>query len=161
MPILDPDLARELKYIRQRLLNLEVSSQAKNLLFGGEFFSHVSVEHFWTGSGTYVDRTGAFFKVDGDNIINQAVYFEAVMAVEQAGRTAYTKIYNITDGANLTGSEITSTTVGVANPEIVRSGALTFPSGLKVYKLQIKQSPAGNGGDNAHYYAARLVHTQQ
>lgn len=128
-----------------------------------EIFSHLSVEHFWTGSGTYVDRTGAYFALDGDNFNNQDLYFEGVMAVEQAGRTAYLRIYNITDGAVLTGSEITSTTVGISSPERVRSGniAANLPSGTKVYKLQIKQSPAGNGGDNAHYYAARLVHVQQ
>jgi len=125
-----------------------------------EIFSHLSVEHFWTGSGTYIDRTGTYFKIDGDNFQNQTVKFETVMAVEQSGRTAYTRIYNITDSNVLTGSEITSTRVGVSNPEAIRSGTLTFPSGEKQYKLQIKQSPAGNGGDNAHFYAARLVITQ-
>lgn len=127
----------------------------------GEWFSHVSVEHFWTGSGSYIDRTGAFFELNGDNFNNQLVYFEGVMAVEQSGRTAYLRIYNVTNSNVLAGSEITSTRVGVSNPERVRSSALTIPTGSKNYKLQIKQSPAGNGGDNAHFYAARLVHVQQ
>lgn len=122
-----------------------------------EVFSHLSVEHFFTGSGSYIDRTGAFFKVDGDKMLNQTVIFESVMAVEQASRTAYIHIYNVTDSNVLSGSELTSTTVGVSNPEVVRSSALTFPSGEKQYKLQIKQVAAGNGGDNSHFYAARFV----
>ena len=123
-------------------------------------FSHLSVEHFFTGSGSYIDRTGAFFTLDGDDFDNQTVLFESVMAVEQGGRTAYCKIYNVTDAGDLAGAELTSTTVGITNPEIVRSSALTFPSGAKTYKLQIKQAAAGNGGDNSHFYAARLVITQ-
>ena len=125
-----------------------------------EIFSHLSVEHFWTGSGSYIDRTGAFFTLNGDNFVNQAVYFEAVMGVEQNGRTAYIKIYNVTDSADLAGSEITTAVNSSTSPDTVRSAALTIPSGIKKYKLMIKQAAAGNGGDNSHYYAARLVITQ-
>lgn len=138
----------------------DITVGGDSLNTNAEIFSHLSVEHFFTGSGSYIDRTGTYFTLDGDNFDNQTVLFESVMAVEQAGRTAYAKIYNITDAGDLSGSEITSTTVGITAPENVRSSALTFPSGAKRYKLQIKQSPAGNGGDNAHYYAARLVITQ-
>ena len=126
-----------------------------------EIFSHLSIEHYWTGSGAYIDRTGCRFAIDGDNFANQNVYFECVMANEQAARTAYARIYNITGGATLASSEITTTANPLTSLTRIRSGALTFPSGLKEYKLQIKQSPAGDGGDNAHFYAARLVITQQ
>jgi len=126
-----------------------------------ELFSHLSIEHFWTGSDTYIDRTGCRFAIDGDNFHNQNVYYECVMANEQSGRTAYTRIYNITDDEPLSGSEISTTANPLSNLTRVRSGVLTFPSGLKEYKLQIRMNQTGGEGDNAHFYAARLVITQQ
>lgn len=135
---------------------LEIKGEPVNTF--AQTFSHLSVEHFWTGSSTYTDRTGTYFEVDGKEFKNQDTYFETVMAVEQGGRTAYTRIWNMTDGKMLAGSEITGHKVGITNPERIRSDSLTFPSGSKLYKLQIKQTPAGGTGDNAHFYAARLVH---
>lgn len=120
-------------------------------------FSHLSIEHFWTESNTYEDRTGCRFMLDGDDFGNQSVYYECVMANEQASRTAYTQIYNITDSSALSGSELTSTVEPLTALERVRSSALTFPSGEKEYKLQIKMNQTGGSGDNAHFYAARLV----
>lgn len=125
-----------------------------------EYFSHLSNEHYWTDSASYTDMTGCKFSVDGDNFNNQNVYFECVMANEQAGRTAYIRIYNITTGAELSGSEITTSVYPLTALTRVRSSALTFPSGSKEYKLQIRMSVTGAGGDNAHFYSARLVHTQ-
>lgn len=126
-----------------------------------ELFSHLSIEHFWTDSATYVDRTGCRFAIDGDNFNNQNVYYECVMANEQAGRVAYTRIYNITDGTPLAGSEISTSVYPLSNLTRVRSGAITFPSGFKEYKLQIRMNVTGSAGDNAHFYAARLVIIQQ
>jgi len=126
-----------------------------------EIFSHLSVEHFWTGSSSWVDRTGTYFKLNGDNFNNQSVYFESVMAVEQSGRTAFTRIWNITDGTYLANSVISTNKVGISDPDVVRSIALNLPSGEKEYKLQIKQEPAGGSGDNAHFYTARLVIIQK
>lgn len=125
-----------------------------------EVFSQLSIEHFWTASSSYTDRTGCRFALNGDNFDNQNVYFECVMANEQASRTAYTQIYNITDSAVLASSEITTTVNPLSALTRVRSSALTIPSGLKEYKLQIKMNQAGGAGDNAHFYASRLVITQ-
>lgn len=125
-----------------------------------EVFSHLSIEHFWTESATYEDRTGCRFALDGDNFDNQNVYYECVMANEQGSRTAYTRIYNITDSGALADSEITTEVQPLTSLTRVRSDALTIPSGLKEYKVQIKMNTAGGEGDNAHFYAARLVITQ-
>lgn len=139
--------------------NLTINGEIVNT--NAELFSHLSIEHFWTDSATYIDRTGCRFAVNGDNFTNQNVYFESVMANEQAARTAYAQIYNITDAGALASSEITTTANPLTSLIRVRSGALTFPSGLKEYKLQIRMNQTGGSGDNAHFYAARLVVTQQ
>lgn len=125
-----------------------------------EVFSHLSIEHFWTASATYIDRVGCRFALDGDNFGNQNVYFECVMANEQAGRIAYARIYNITDAGVLAGSEITTNVNPLTSLARIRSTDLTLPSELKEYKLQIRMNQTGGAGNNAHFYAARLVITQ-
>ena len=131
----------------------------KYITAGTEFYRPVSFEHSFTGSATYVDNTGSEFKLNVDDFPGFDIAYEACMAVETSGRTAYSRIYNITDGSAVTGSEITSTAVGITNqsPEPVRSAALTFPSGEKNYIIQRKQDPVGNGGDNMHIYLGALV----
>jgi len=154
--ILIEALVRKVKDV-ERVLEEIKTNQNQYFVTLAEVFSHLSVEHYWTGGSSYIDRTGAFFKVDGDKMLNHSIIFESIMAVEQSGRTAYIRIYNVTDSNVLAGSELTTTQVGISNPAVVRSSPLTFPSGEKQYKLQIRQNPAGNGGDNAHFYAARFV----
>lgn len=134
-----------------------------------EVFSDISLEHWFTPVDAYEKETGTSFKIDGDNFTNQLVYFEANMHVEQSGRTAYARIYNETDGAELASSEISSAFVGTYDAgrsiyttwELVRSAALTFPSGVKEYSLQVKQNQVGGDGDQAHFYVMRLVLVQQ
>jgi len=130
---------------------------------GTEFYRPVSFEHTFTGSGSYLDNTGSEFKFNADDFPGFDFAYEACMSVEQSGRTAYSRIYNITDGSAVTGSEITSTAVGITAqlPQAVRSAGLTFPSGEKDYIIQRKQDPAGDGGDNMHMYLATLVFDKQ
>lgn len=126
-----------------------------------ELFSHLSIEHFWTGSASWDTRTGCNFAINGDNFENQAVYYECVMANEKANRTAYTRIHNITDSKPVVGSEISTTIYPLNNLTRVRSEKIYFPSGLHEYQLQIRMNQTGGGGNNAHFYAARLVITQE
>jgi len=123
-----------------------------------EIFSHVAVEHWWDYSGNWVDQDGALFAVNGDNYNNQNVFFESVMECEAASQTTSTRIYNVTDGAVLADSTV-STTAQV--PTRVRSSALSFASGEKEYKIQFKYDPVGTAGNSGNTYAVRLVHVQQ
>ena len=133
-----------------------------------EIFSELTLEHYFTGSASYITEAGTSFSINGTHFNNQVVYFEANMLVEQAGRTAYIRIYNLTDSSVLANSEITSSFVGHYNSgsgsfdtwEKVRSAAITLPTGNKEYEIQVKQNQAGGGGDNAHFYIGRLVITQ-
>lgn len=116
----------------------------------------------WTGETTYQNLHGTNFKIDGDKLVFNKVYFEILGCVEVEGRTAYYRIYNVTDGEELSSSEVTTTAVsseaeGWVNTEIVRSSALTFPSGEKLYRLQLKQSDAGEAGDTAQFFKGVLV----
>ncbi len=126
---------------------------------GTEFYRSVSFEHTFTGSASYLDNTGSSFQFDGADVAGFDTYYEATMAVETAGRTAYSQIYNVTDGVAVTGSEVTSSALGITgqSPDPARSGIITWPSGQKEYIIQRKQAPAGNGGDNMHHYLASLV----
>lgn len=138
--------------------DLEINGDPINT--SAEDFGHLSIEHYWTDSASYVDRTGCRFALNGDYFNNRNIYFESIMANEQAARTAYARIYNITDGEALANSEVTTTANPLASLVRVRSSALTIPAGLKEYKLQVRMNQAGGGGDNAHFYAARLVESQ-
>ena len=127
---------------------------------GMEFYMLVGFEHTWTGLATYQNNTGSRFTLDVDDFPGFNVYYQATMAVETATRTAYSRIYNITDGSAVANSEITSTVVGItgSTPDMVRStNAITLASGSKDYILQKKQVAAGNGGDNMHMYLGHLV----
>lgn len=150
-------------YLLNKLIDLNARLRALEAYDNvqAEVFSHLSIEHYWTDSAAWVDRTGCRFALDGDYFENLKVYYECVMANEQAARSAYTRIYNITDAGALVGSEITTGASPLTALTRVRSGVLTIPSGLKEFKLQIRMSQEGAEGDNAHFYAARLVITQK
>jgi hypothetical protein len=81
------------------------------------------------------------------------IYFEAVLAMTAGGGTAYAELYNNTDGATVSSSELTSTS---ATAERLRSGALTLTT-AKDYKVRIKSSA---GTVTARIYAARLIFVQ-
>ena len=134
-----------------------------------EAFSHVTSEHWFTGVSTYEKISGTSFLLNGDNFGNQSIFFECNMLVEQSGRVAYARLYNLTDSAIVAGSEIGSVHVGTFDGgrgiytdwEVLRSGALTLVSGQKEYVVQVRQQPAGNGGDKAHFFQGRMVVIQQ
>lgn len=95
--------------------------------------------HIWSLSATYIDVSNSINYINFDDIANWTVYFE-VVGFTDAG-TSYFRLYNQTDGAEITGSEVSTTsTSGVR----LRSGAITKPSGSKDIRVQYK-IVGGNG----------------
>jgi hypothetical protein len=133
-----------------------------------EIFSNLTLEHWFTYVSSYEYEFGTSFQINGSHFSNQQVFFEMNMCVQNSGKTAYAQIYNITDGNVLANSEITTTFVGnydggrgiFTTWDLVRSSALTFPSGLKKYGIQVKQSSGGGPNDTANFGVGRLVITQ-
>lgn len=95
----------------------------------------------WTQSDTYVDIVGSIRQINFDKYKRFNWYLEMVGYVD--GGTGYWKIVNVTDGGDITGSEITTTST---SSTLVVSGSLSKPSGTKTVKLQHKQT-GGAGTD--------------
>lgn len=92
----------------------------------------------YTANTTYIvpalHMTEIWF-AGGDVPAGKSVYFEAVLYTTTAGVTAYVRLYNVTDGAVVSGSEVsTSSTAGMMRT----SGALSLPSGSKIYRVEVK-----------------------
>lgn len=79
-------------------------------------------------------------KIDFDDWPDSSCYLE--VTGKTGGGTAYYSLRNITDGSNVAGSEVTTTSTTAT---VFRSGAFTKPSGSKQLALQYKVS-------NATYY---------
>ncbi len=61
------------------------------------------------------------------------LFFEAVLATSNAGFPSYARLYNITDGAFVADSQVSSVNT---TSERVRSGALSLPAADKEYRVQ-------------------------
>lgn len=79
-------------------------------------------------------------KIDFDDWPDSSCYLE--VTGKTGGGTAYYSLRNITDGSDVAGSEVTTTSTTAT---VFRSGAFTKPSGSKQLALQYKVS-------NATYY---------
>ena len=116
----------------------------------------------WTENNAYTNINSTEFTVNGDDFVLMKVYFHCLGCVETAGRTGYYRIYNITDAAALANSQVSTTNVsseaaGWANAELMTSPALTFPAGLKKYRLQFYQDIGGGGGDTVQFMKGELL----
>jgi len=146
--------------------NLLIRVGANIFLRLGEFAYAVDPgERQWTPNTAWTNISATQFKVNGDSFKFTKVYFEVLGCVETGGRTGYYRIYNVTDSEALADSEVSTTAVsnvGEAwiNAEIMRSGALTIPSGEKEYRLQFHQNVAGNGGDTTQFFKGGLYYAQ-
>lgn len=69
-------------------------------------------------------------------------YFEVTIRTQDPAKTAKARLYNITDGAVVAGSEVTTTSTTVVR---LRSSALSLPSGAKEYRAEF-------GGDGSGIY---------
>jgi hypothetical protein len=97
-------------------------------------------QNSWTVAGAYEDVAGSLFYIDFSNFSGWNFKFE-MMGKTDAG-TGYYHIYDITNTAVITGSEITTTST---TEERIVSGNLTVPSGAAELKIQHKIV----GGDEA------------
>ena len=77
-------------------------------------------------------------------------YFEAIIKTQDPAHTAKARLYNITDGIVVSGSEITTTST---TTQRLRSGALTLPSGAKEYRTEF----GGDGGGIYTCHAADVI----
>lgn len=128
--------------------NSDVFSAADDdLLFSSSFNNESIVPlHSWFGSykllSSYTSLNGSYMSINFDDWNGFDWYFESVIFTD-AG-TGYVRLYNVTDGAEVTGTEFSTTAVGEANAEYYRSSVLTKPTGTKVFRVQVK-IVGGNG----------------
>jgi len=97
---------------------------------------------FSSSFNSYTSLNGSYMSIIFDDWNGFDWYFESVIFTD-AG-TGYVRLYNVTDGAEVTGTEFSTTAVGEANAEYYRSSVLTKPTGTKVFRVQVK-IVGGNG----------------
>jgi hypothetical protein len=157
-------------YLLNKLLNFEARLRALegvNQLYLGENAYRVDPgPRQWTTNDSWTNINSTNFQINGDDFRLTTVYWEALACVEVAGRTVSLRIYNVTDAEALTDSVISTGAVssegeGWINAALIRSSALTFPSGLHNYRLQFMQSVAGGGGDSAQFFKGALIYKQE
>lgn len=126
---------------------------------GGSFSS------FYTDSNTYQNLNTSIFLFNANNFPGCSIYLEAIMRAGATGdpdRTAYADLYDLTTGATVTGSEISTTVKSTTDPGgIPRVRGTTnlkdnLTAGSGEYIVRYKSS---GGGLFVDIYAARLIIT--
>lgn len=98
----------------------------------------------WTQSNTYEDVMGSVTEIDFDKYERLKWRFEMKGFVD--GGTGFWKLVNVTDSVDISGSEISTTVTDANNPDLIVSGVLPKPTGVKRIKIQHKQT-GGSGSD--------------
>ena len=114
----------------------------------GEYWLQVSPQWQYANNTAYVDVDGSLVQVNFDDLSNKTVYFE-VTGKTDAGTGTY-QLYNITDAAAFAGSELSTASTSAV---LMRSSALTIPTGTKSVKVQYKCV----GGDGSTEYVNCIV----
>lgn len=95
----------------------------------------------WTQSNSYVDVEGSERPINFDKYKRFNWRLEMVGYVD--GGTGFWKVVNVTDGVDIAGSEISTTST---SSTLITSSILPKPSGTKTIKIQHKQT-GGAGSD--------------
>lgn len=112
----------------------------------------MSSTHRWTNTAPYEVLNDFKVTVDFSDWPDHSWFYEVVM---KAGTgTAYSRLYNVTDGAAVSGSVITTTQT---SPTQLRSSAITKPSGVKTFRSEYGHDPSGGPADYVDLYLARMV----
>ena len=114
----------------------------------GEYWLQLSPQWQFALNTAYVAVDGSLVQVNFDDLADKDVYFE-VTAKTDAG-TGYYKLYNVTDTADIAGTELSTAST---SPVILRSSALTIPTGTKELSVYYKC----DGGDGVTEYVNCIV----
>lgn len=103
---------------------------------------HTSGGNTFTNVAPYVSIDDFLRKIDFSDWEDMEWYFEA--SFKAGTGTAYVRLRNLTDGAAVSGSVITTTSTSYTQ---VRSSAITKPTGTKTFVVQYGHDPSGGGSD--------------
>lgn len=131
----------------------------KNLIMSSDFSfvketwlqMHPQWDNSWTANTTYTDVVGSLNVIDFDDWPDHNWYFEMIGKTD--ANTGYYRLYNITAGAAVAGSEISTTST---TPTRIRSSAITKPTGVNAIKIQHRISASG-GADLVNSIMSRSV----
>lgn len=102
--------------------------------------------NYWFGSykltSGWATLPGSITTIDFDEWQPHAWYWETTIFTD-AG-TGYVRLYNVTDGEAVSGTEFSTTSTGEDNAEYYRSSQLTKPRGTKTFRVQVRID-GGNG----------------
>lgn len=108
-------------------------------------------------NGVAINDTATFIRIGSVQIdpsqypSNAQIRFQAL--IETGINTVECRLYNITDGAPVASSTLTSTSTTVDSQEAI----ITLPSLAKVYEAQLRITPVGGSGEQAICTNARVL----
>lgn len=107
-------------------------------------------EQRFTDQSTYQAYNDCQIQVDFSDWVDHSMFFECVM--KTGAGTGYMKLYNLTDTADLSGSEISTTSTSTVS---VRSSAITKLTGVKDFREE--QKITGGGAAFTDVYIGRVI----
>lgn len=145
-------LAEQIQYLTSQLEEIKSKQSV-----GGETWLQLTPQYTnsWTNSTSYQYITGSFADINFEDWSNYNWYWEVIGFADGTANAVY-RLYNDTDGTEVSSSEMTATAHSSTNPNILRSSMLTKLTGTKRFRVQVKRS-GGSGSDYANCIMARIV----
>ena len=106
----------------------------------------------YSDSATYEALSDCQCRVDFDDWPDSSVYLE--VTGKTGADTGYFRLYDVTNAGAVAGSEISTTSTSVV---VLRSGAITKPSGQAQMRLEFKVTPGNPGVIYLDSYSCRVV----
>ena len=110
-----------------------------------------------TNAAPYSALNDARIKIDFSDWVDFDMYFELLIkAGDLANSLASARLFNVTDGVAIGGSNIT--TRKQTTPEQIRVGPIEKPdSGIKVFRVEYGHTPFGGVSDFVDIYIGRII----
>lgn len=135
---LTDQLIKDVKKLKDQIIELRSN---QNQIQETRIQGHPQHTDHWTQSNSYVDVEGSERPINFDKYKRFNWRLEMVGYVD--GGTGFWKVVNVTDGVDIAGSEISTTST---SSTLITSDVLPKPSGMKTIKIQHKQT-GGAGSD--------------
>ena len=132
--------------------NADTADSVNGLYIVTEYWLPIIPQWQFSLSTSYVTVDGSLVQVNFSDLDGWDVFLEVTGKTD--AQTGYFQLYNVTDVAAFTGSELSTAST---DPVILRTSALTKPSGTKSIALQYKIPDGDEATEYVNAITAKLV----